>query len=192
MTRSAPLPKSTGPREKTVKKMLAAVAFAAFAALLSLALAACDRQVAAADAGPLTEEDRAAILGTLKLSADAKGQVMNECGELVTPQFLPAELGGGIAVLFAISGGPATAACYGDGSDLHLFMREATGWREVYSARGRMLVILPTSTGGLRDIADGGPGLSFPVWIWNGTRYAPAGREISDAELSEVKATYLP
>ena len=131
-----------------MKKFLAATA-----ALLSLAFAACDRQVAAADAGPLTDEDRAAIFGTLKLSADAKGRVMNECGELVTPQILPAELGGGGAVLFAISGGPTTAGCYGDGPDLHLLMREAKGWREVYSARGRMLVILPTYTGGMRDIA---------------------------------------
>lgn len=174
------------------RRELKTPSLAAAGALLSLAFAACDREIAAADAGPLTEADRAAIFGTLKLSADAQGQVMNECGERVTPQFLPAELGGGIAVLFAISGGPAMAGCYGDGPDLHLLMREAGGWREVYSARGRMLVILPTSTGGVRDIADGGPGLSFPVWIWNGTRYAPAGREISDAELSTMKATYLP
>ena len=173
-------------RRRLVQSSLAA------AALLSLTFAACDQQITAADARSLTEADRAAILGTLKLSADAKGQVMNECGELVTPQFLPAELGGGTAVLFAISGGPNMATCYGDGPDLHLFMPVAKDWREVYSARGRMLIILPTSTGGMRDIADGGPGLSFPVWTWNGTQYAPAGREISDAELSEMKATYLP
>jgi hypothetical protein len=55
-----------------------------------------------------------------------------------------------------------------------------------------MLIILPTTTGGVRDIGDGGPGLSFPVWIWNGTEYMPAGREISDSELSKTKATYLP
>jgi hypothetical protein len=38
----------------------------------------------------------------------------------------------------------------------------------------------------------GAPGFSVPVWIWNGTRYVPAGREISDAELSEIQPTYLP
>ncbi len=172
-----------------MKKLLAAAA-----ALLSLVFVACGEQTIAASGGPLTEADRPAILATLKLSADATGQVINECSELVTPQFLPADLGGpvGTAVLFAMGGGPTTATCYGDGPDLHLLKREAGGWREIYSARGRMLIILPTSTGGVRDIADGGPGLSFPVWIWNGTVYAPAGREISDGELAAIEATYLP
>jgi hypothetical protein len=120
--------------------------------------------------------------------------VVNECGELSTPQFLPADLGGsvGTATLFAISGGPKTAACYGDGPDLHLMTRSGAGWREIYSARGRMLIILPTSTAGVRDIADGGPGLTFPVWVWNGMRYAGARRTISDAELSKIDAKYLP
>lgn len=163
-------------------------------ALLSLVLAAHAQQPVPPDARAVTDADRAAILGALRLSADAKGQVMNECGELVTPQFLPAELAGraGTAVLFAMSGGPKFASCYGDGPKLHLLMREAAGWREIYAARGRVLIILPTSTGGVRDIGDGGPGFSFPVWTWNGTRYSPAGRDISDAELSKIKAVYLP
>ena len=167
---------------------------AAAATLLSLAIAACAPQAVTPDAGPLTDADRAAILGALRLSANEQGLVLNECGELSMPQFLPAELGGsvGTAVLFAMSGGPTTASCYGDGPDLHLLVREATGWREIYSARGRVLIILPTSTGGVRDIGDGGPGFSFPVWTWNGSRYAPAGREVSDAELSKMKPTYLP
>jgi len=163
-------------------------------ALLSLALAAHAQQPVPPDARAVTDADRTAILGALRLSANANGQVMNECGELATPQFLPAELGGrvGTAVLFAMSGGPKLASCYGDGPKLHLLMREAAGWREIYDARGRILIILPTSTGGVRDIGDGGPGFSFPVWTWNGTRYAPAGRDISDAELVKMKAVYLP
>ncbi len=48
------------------------------------------------------------------------------------------------------------------------------------------------ATGGVRDLADGGPGFSFPVWSWNGSRYVPAGRDISDAEPSNTEATYLP
>ena len=153
---------------------------------LVLMLVACGK--------PAAGNDQAAILTALRLSADAQGQVMNECGELVTPQYLPAELGGavGTATLFAMSGGPNMASCYGDGPDLHLLMRDGAGWREIYSARGRVLVILPTATSGVRDIADGGPGFSFPVWTWNGKAYAPAGREISDAELSSLEATYLP
>jgi hypothetical protein len=53
-----------------------------------------------------------------------------------------------------------------------------------------MLIVLPTSHDGVRDLADGGPGSAFPVWEWNGSSYAPAGREVSDAETAG--ATYLP
>jgi hypothetical protein len=165
------------------------------AASLTLLLAACGDSTPAPPAtGAVTDADRAAILGVLGLTASADGEIMNECGELSTPQFLPAELGGsvGTATLFAMSGGPNTATCYGDGPDLHLFRRDGASWREIYSARGRVLIILPTSTGGVRDIGDGGPGFSFPVWVWNGSAYAPADREIGNDELSGANAKYLP
>jgi hypothetical protein len=163
-------------------------------ALLSIALAAGSPQSPPLEARPPTDADRGVILATLGLTADARGQVINECGELVTPQFLEAELGGrvGAATLFAIGGGPTLATCYGDGPDLHLLMRDGTGWREIYSARGRYVIVLPTSTDGVRDLGDGGPGFTFPVWAWNGTRYVDAGRDISDAELSQITVTYLP
>lgn len=171
-----------------------------FAASLFLAIAACGQAAApdAADAqtqnaSAFTDADRAAILAAIGLSAaNAQGQVMNECGELVTPQYLPAELGGdaGTAMLFAIGGGPNMASCYGDGSLLHLMVRDGAGWRDVYSDRGGMLIILPTSTQGVHDIADGGPGFSFPLWQWNGRVYAAANREIADSELNG--ATFLP
>jgi hypothetical protein len=145
-------------------------------------------------AGSLTDADRAGILKTLGLKSNPRGQVMNACDELVTPQYLAAELGGsiGTATLFAISGGPRMASCYGDGPDLHLMMRDGAAWREIYAARGRMLIILPTSTAGVRDLADGGPGSSFPVWTWNGKRYAAARRSISDAQLEKLDVKYLP
>ena len=164
------------------------------AALVVLALGSCSRPGVTSEAPAVTDADRAAVLKTLGLSADQQGLVPNECGERSVPRYLSAELGGnaGTAILFAMSGGPTTASCYGDGPDLHLMMRDGASWREIYSARGRMLISLPTSTAGVRDIGDGGPGFSFPVWVWNGTRYVPAGREISDAELSKVKPTYLP
>ena len=163
-------------------------------ALIVLALSLCSRSGMTARAPAVTDADRAAIVKTLSLSADQQGRVLNECGERSVAQYLPAELGGsaGTAILFAMSGGPNTASCYGDGPDLHLMLRDRAGWREIYAARGRMLIILPTSTAGVRDIGDGGPGLSFPVWVWNGTRYRPAGREISDTELSKMKSIYLP
>ena len=169
-------------------------ALQATATIFLLAAAASGQQGRSAETRPVTDADRAAILETLGLKGDPRGQVMNECSELATPQFLQVELGGtvGAATLLAIPGGPNTAGCYGDGADLHLMMRNKDTWREIYSARGRMLIVLPTSTAGVRDIGDGGPGLSFPIWVWNGTRYAAAGREISDAELSKIDAKYLP
>lgn len=162
--------------------------------VLVLAFSSCSRPGVTSEAPAVTDADRAAILTTLGLSADQHGTVPNECGERSVPQYLPAELGGsvGTAILFAMPGGPNTAGCYGDGPDLHLMMRDGANWREIYSARGRMLIILPTSTAGVRDIGDGGPGFSFPVWSWNGTHYVPAEREVSDAELSTMKPTYLP
>jgi hypothetical protein len=113
----------------------------------------------AAKAVPLTDADRAAVLKTLALKGNPRGQVMNECG---------------------------------DGPDLHLLVRSGAGWREIYAARGRMLIILPGATGGVRDIADGGPGMSFPVWTRNGTRYAVSRRQIANAELEKIDAKYLP
>jgi hypothetical protein len=162
------------------------------AATISLALTACDRPAAPIAAPSAPEVDRAALLGALKLSANEQGQVRNECGDWVTPAIATAELGGaaGAAQLVAIGGGPSMAACYGDGPDLHLLLRDGATYREIYSARGRMLVILPGTTNGVRDIADGGPGFSFPLWQWNGTVYANTNRQVSDAEIAN--ATFLP
>jgi len=49
---------------------------------------------------------------------------------------------------------------------------------------------MPTSTNGVHDLADGGPGFSFPLWQWNGTTYAYSNRSVSDAEIAN--ATFLP
>ena len=72
--------------------------------VLSFAFAAPDPRALALDAGVLAHSDRAAILSALRLSANARGQVLNACGELTTPQFLSVELGGsvGAAAVFAI------------------------------------------------------------------------------------------
>jgi hypothetical protein len=34
--------------------------------------------------------------------------------------------------------------------------------------------------------------MSFPIWTWNGMRYAASRRQISDAELGKIGAKYLP
>lgn len=171
-------------------------------ACLCLALAACNDSGASADADDqpsatsastaITDADKAAIFALLGMTPNARGDVMNECGELSTPQFLSADVGGaaGTAILFAMGGGPTTASCYGDGSLLYLYVRDGARLREVYADRGGVLVLLPTRTNGVRDIADGGPGFSFPLWQWNGMTYAYADRSVGDGELGE--ATFLP
>jgi hypothetical protein len=55
-----------------------------------------------------------------------------------------------------------------------------------------MLIILPTATAGVKDLADGGPGSTFPVWAWNGTKYAATRRSVSDAELEKLDVKFLP
>jgi hypothetical protein len=52
-----------------------------------------------------------------------------------------------------------------------------------------VLVVLPETTGGVHDIADGGPGFSFPLWQWDGKAYAWAEREVS---ADAPGASYFP
>jgi hypothetical protein len=71
-----------------------------------------------------------------------------------------------------------------------LVRRAGADFRMIYSNQGGFLVILPTQTNGVRDIAHGGPGFQHPVFAWNGAEYAPAGRSVADAEMGD--ATFLP
>lgn len=66
--------------------------------------------------------------------------------------------------------------------------RNADGaWREIYMLRGGVMVILSTQHRGANDIANGGPGFSFPVMEWNGAQYAPANREVSDSAMGDAR-----
>lgn len=171
-------------------------------ATLLFALAACGQAAAPTDAGAATaaeasaaggaevsDAEKSAILAALSLSANAQGLVQNECGDMVTPQFILTDLGAGVgrAVAFVIGGGPSAAACYGDGSMVQLMRHENGSWREIYQVRGGMMIILPTTHNNANDLADGGPGFSFPVWEWNGNEYAGAGREVADSALDGAR-----
>ena len=136
----------------------------------------------------IADDDRAALLSTLKLTADAKGQVLNECGERITPQLLSVDLGKGVgrAVLVVMTGGPQQASCYGDGPGLTLMRQADAGWKEIYSSRGGFLLVMPELHNGAHEIAFGGPGVSHPVWHWNGTEYEPSKREVSDDKIGNA------
>lgn len=174
------------------------------AGLAAMALAACGPTGATGDAdaqpatkatpdAAVTNVDRAAILRANNLTADARGMVENECGEKVAPKYLPADLGGavGTAIVFVMEGGPNTASCYGDGADLHVMKREGAVFREIHGLRGGVLIIVPQTTQGVKNIIDGGPGFSHPLWAWNGRDYADTGRKVADGQYSEG-AIYLP
>lgn len=178
-------------------RTLKAISFSVF-----LALAACGQAAAPSEAdaqtggaaatsatGEATAADKAAILTAMNLRANAQGQVENECGDMVTPQFAPTDFGTGVgrAIVFIIGGGPSTAACYGDGSLIVVYRSTGGSWREIYQQRGGMPAILSTQHHGGNDIAAGGPGFSFPVWEWNGNEYVSANREVPDSALSDAR-----
>ncbi|HET9229868.1 MAG TPA: hypothetical protein VFO00_01185, partial [Vitreimonas sp.] len=120
---------------------------------------------------------------------NAQGQVENECGDLVTPEFRPLDLGSGVgrAVAFIIGGGPSAAACYGDGPLIVVYRNTGGAWRQIHMLRGGMMIILSTQHRGANDVANGGPGFSFPVLEWNGATYVSANREVGDSTLGNAR-----
>ena len=69
---------------------------------IALAISACGQAAAPSQAeaqtaatGEVTAAERAAILTALGLQANAQGLVQNECGDMVTPQFIVADVGSG-------------------------------------------------------------------------------------------------
>ena len=168
-------------------------------ALAAVVLVACgqaaapneaDAQTGAAVAnGDVTTAERTAILAQLQLRANAQGQVQNECGDLVTPEFRPLDLGTGVgrAVAFIIGGGPSAAACYGDGPLIVVYRNTGGAWREIHMLRGGMMIVLSTQHRGANDVANGGPGFSFPVMEWNGNTYVSANREVGDSALGDAR-----
>jgi hypothetical protein len=125
------------------------------------------------------------------LAPNAKGEVKNECDEMVTPQLLPVDLGANVgrALLVAMNGGPKLATCYGDGPGLTLFRNVSGAWKQIYSSRGGFLVIMKDAHKGAPDIVFGGPGFSHPVYEWTGTSYEPAKREVADERLADAVTT---
>lgn len=170
----------------------------AISASLFIALAACgqaaapseaDAQTAAAQGGEVSSAERAAIIAALQLRANGQGQVENECGERVTPQFSVADLGSGPGrvVAFTIGGGPNQLTCYGDGA-LTILMRQNNGaWGQIWQGQPGGAIVLSTQHNNGNDIATGGPGFSFPVSQWNGTTYVDANRTVADSALGDAR-----
>ena len=137
----------------------------------------------------LTTEERAAILNSIRAAPDARGQVTNACNDKVIPQFIAVELGGdiGTAHLAIIPGGPSSFTCYGDGpGDMHVMRRTGASFSEIHTQQGAFLAVLTSTHNGVRDIVFAGPGMSHPVYHWNGSVYVQRG-EIADDALSSAQ-----
>ena len=143
-------------------------------------------------ASSIADGDRTSVLKALELTPDAKGLVLNECGDRIMPQLLPVDIGKGVgtAVLVVMTGGPSLASCYGDGPGLTLMRQVDGGWKQIYSSRGGFLAIMKDTHNGAQDLVFAGPGLSHPLFTWNGTTYVQAGREMPDERLEGT--TILP
>ena len=96
----------------------------------------------------------------------------------------------GRAVLLAMSGGPNSATCYGDGPGLTVFRQNGTVWQQIYSSRGGFLAIIKETHNGVPDHVFAGPGFSRPLFTWNGTTCVRAAREVPDERMEGT--TILP
>jgi len=119
------------------------------------------------------------------MSINADGSIHNACDEDVTPLVSEIDFGGavGTAELLVIPGGQAMPTCYGDvPGDMYLFATDSAGYRQIFQGGGYIMV-LPTTQNGVHNFALGGPGMTFPVFSWDGTTFAPSG-SISNDDLS--------
>lgn len=143
-----------------------------------------------ATAGAATSAEKAAILQAMHLTANARGLVMNECGDRVEPQYIPTDVGLGRTILFVMIGGPNGGyTCYGDGPGLWLLQAQGAAFHSIYDSRGGFLVIMPSKHHGANDLVFGGPGMTHSSMIWNGSAYV-AGPDVSDDAVG--KGVMLP
>lgn len=135
----------------------------------------------------LAAPDAAELGVALGIKIGDGGTIENACGEVVETSVTAIDFGGavGTAWLLLIPGGPNTLTCYGDvPGDMYLAVADGATYREVF-AGGGYIEVLPSDHGGVHDFALGGPGFSFPLYVWNGTEFEQNG-EISDEQLTAL------
>ena len=160
------------------------------AAALAFATLSATQASAQPAAPQVVQGDRMALLHALNLPPDARGRVMNACDERVAPQFFNVNLGGSVggAVLVLVSGGPNSVTCYGDVPGVFFLMkRDGGSFHQIFTGQG-FFVVLPTAHLGVHDLSIGGPGMSFPLYTWNGHDFSASSRSISDATLGTGQA----
>ena len=117
----------------------------------------------------------------------ASGLIRNACDEELTPSVAEIDFAGavGTALLLVIPGGDAIPTCYGDvPGDMYLFVEDGGAYRQVFQGGGYIMV-LPTTQNGVHNFALGGPGMTFPVFAWDGSTFVSSG-SISNDDLSAM------
>lgn len=162
-------------------------ALLAAAALVAASGVVCLQSVAMAE-DDFSAADRRTLIAETGYEADDSGQVENVCGDKVSPDFAPADIGGpvGVAALVVIPNG-ATADCYDEPGDMYLMRRTAAGFHIVFADSAHLAVLASTGTDGVHDIALNRGG-SYPVYRWDGDDYVSAGRNISRSEYGQGSA----
>jgi hypothetical protein len=98
-----------------------------------------------------------------------------ECGEKVDYQTEVVDLNGdGQSEVFVTY----TSSCYGmTGYKLELYIKGSNGkWNEQFGFPAAEYRLLKRRNQGFPDIEIGGRGNCFPVWSWNGSKYAISKR----------------
>jgi hypothetical protein len=120
----------------------------------------------------------------LHLAADKKGFMLEEFP--VEVSVYPTDMNGdGKEEIFIVMYSPAM---YGNvGTDFLLFIKNSAGaFVKQTDIGGGIPTILTAKSGGYNDILVGLPGMEFPVYKWNGTKYIRY-KTIKDAAMKTVK-----
>lgn len=113
------------------------------------------------------------------------GSFVNDCGDRVNASVRTLKWGPrGESIVALIPAGPEAPACYGDGPGLVTIWSTDATQREPWIAHRGYVSLLPESGPDAPQAALGGPGQAFPVMMWNGSAFAPAGRAADEREFS--------
>jgi hypothetical protein len=98
------------------------------------------------------------------------GNLVNECGNPVIPEFTTLKLRGSVGLAPTIQIGDGM--CYGDtGSRIVIFKAEKGSFTPIMNDKASEVIVLKTDHEGVADIKLGVAGKQVPVWKWNGKAY---------------------
>jgi hypothetical protein len=128
----------------------------------------------------------------LKVSSDARQFILDdESADYAFDAFVyPTDLNkDNVEEIFIVYGNTYTSG--NAGSSIIVFIANKNGvYRKNLNFPGLLPDALATTNMGYPDLLIGGPGMSFPVWRWNGKTYEYF-KEIKDADYDKLKKTNI-